>query len=72
MNDQVNLGNIELAAYRRNNNVIIEVSSSQMICCESLTDNKKMDDIRRKIEKNNGYIEFNESGHKVRIILPAE
>lgn len=71
-NDQVNLGNIELAAYRRNNNVIIEVSSSQMICCESLTDNKKMDDIRRKIEKNNGYIEFNESGHKVRIILPAE
>jgi len=73
--DLEKLGNIMLAAYRQNNSVIIEVSNSNIVCCESLTGNKKMDGVRRKIEKINGHIEFeniNDSGCKVKITLPAD
>jgi len=73
--DLEKLGNIELAAYRQNNSVIIEVSNNQIVCCKSLADNKKMDGVRKKIEKIKGNIEFEgikDSGCKVKIKLPAD
>jgi len=73
--DQEKLGNIELAAYKQNNSVIIEVSNNRIAYCESLTGYKKMDDIHRKIEKINGRIEFEDMEDnrcKVKIILPVD
>jgi chemotaxis protein histidine kinase CheA len=73
--DQEKLGNIELAAYRQDNSVIIEVSNNRIAYCESLTGYKKMDDICRKIKKVNGQVEFEDledSGCKVKIIIPAD
>ncbi|HAA25613.1 MAG TPA: hypothetical protein DCE11_05775 [Ruminiclostridium sp.] len=73
--DQEKLGNIELAAYSKNNSVIIEVSGNQIGSCESFAGSKKMDDIHGKIEKINGRIEFEDikdGGCRVKIILPAD
>jgi len=71
---QEKLGNIELAAFNKNNSVIIEVFGNQIVNSEPFAASRKMDGIRRKIEKINGHVEFEDmkdSGCKVKIILPA-